>query len=149
MVLKLQELLKDIQKYLEEQVRKHKTMKDAEQDTSNVVQTIQNLSTALQKAKEAYVARSQEIDKLRRENGSVKDIERVEGRLKKAAEDYKVQIEKYSTIRQDFEKKMSSSSQHFQVLEEQHLQQMLEFCHAYCRTLEFEQETLSEVGVSR
>ncbi|GAU96418.1 hypothetical protein RvY_07869-2 [Ramazzottius varieornatus] len=145
MVLKLQDLLKDIQKYLEEQVRKHKTMKDAEQETSNVVQTIQNLSTALQKAKEAYVARSQETEKLKRESGSAKDIERAEVRLKKAAEDYKVQIEKYSATRQDFEKKMTNSSRHFQVLEEQHLQQMLEFCHTYCRTLEYEQQTLSEL----
>ncbi|OQV11856.1 F-BAR domain only protein 2 [Hypsibius exemplaris] len=147
MVLKLQELLKDIQKYLEEQSRKHKTMKDAEQETSNVVQAIQNLSTTLQKAKEAYLSRSQELEKLRKESGGPKDIERAETRLKKAAEDYRSQVEKYASMRQDFDRKMTNSSQHFQDLEEQHLQQMLEFASSYSRTLEFNQQTLAEICV--
>ena len=120
-------------------------MKDAEQETSNVVQAIQNLSTNLQKSKEAYLSRSQEVEKLRKENGGPKDIERAETRLKKAAEDYRAQVEKYAAMRLDFERKMTNSSQHFQDLEEQHLQQMLEFANSYTKALEFDQQSLAEV----
>lgn len=46
------------------------------------------------------------MDKLRKDNASAKDIEKAELKLKKAQDDYKTLIEKYSAIKEEFEKKM-------------------------------------------
>lgn len=64
---------------------------------------------ALQKAKDAYIQKGSELDKLRKDNASAKDIEKAELKLKKAQDDYKVLVEKYSAVKEDFEKKMSSA----------------------------------------
>lgn len=121
-------------------------MKDAEVETSNVVQSMQSLTVTLNKSKEAYLARSQELEKCRKDNAGPRDVEKAETRVKKAMDDYRVQLDKYSTMRTDFERKMTSSSQHFQTLEEQHLQQMLDFAQVYKRILEFCWESVGEVG---
>lgn len=49
------------------------------------------------------------MDKLRKDNASTKDIEKAELKLKKAQDDYKVLVEKYSAVKEDFEKKMTSA----------------------------------------
>lgn len=48
-----------------------------------------------------------EFDKLKKENASPRDLEKAEVKLKKAQEDYKLLVEKYSAVKEDFEKKMS------------------------------------------
>lgn len=50
-----------------------------------------------------------ELDKLRKDNASAKDIEKAELKLKKSQDDYKVLVDKYSDVKEEFEKKMSSA----------------------------------------
>lgn len=61
----------------------------------------------VQKAKDLYTQKGLELDKLKKESASSKDIEKAEIKLKKAYEDYKQFVDKYSVIKDDFEKKMS------------------------------------------
>jgi rubrerythrin len=82
-------------------------VKEEESGTLEVVQAIQSTTLTLQKAKDAYTQKGLEFDKLKKENASAKDLEKAEAKLKKAQEDYKNLIEKYSAIKEDFEKKMS------------------------------------------
>jgi F-BAR domain only protein len=62
---------------------------------------------ALQKAKDIYLQKGGELDKLRKDNASAKEIEKAEVKLKKAQDDYKVLVEKYSNVKEEFEKKMN------------------------------------------
>lgn len=68
---------------------------------------IQNTASTLQKAKDAYTQKGLEFDKLKKENASPKDLEKAEIKLKKSQEDYKILVEKYSSVKIDFENKMS------------------------------------------
>jgi len=49
------------------------------------------------------------LDKLRKDNASAKDIEKAEIKLKKAQDDYKVLVDKYSNVKEEFEKKMNAA----------------------------------------
>lgn len=64
---------------------------------------------ALQKAKDIYIQKSGELDKLKKDNASSKDIEKAELKLKKSQDDYKVLVDKYNTVKDEFEKKMTAS----------------------------------------
>ena len=55
-----------------------------------------------------------ELERLKRENGSHKDVEKSEVRFKKAKEEYKMFVEKYAIVREDFNRKMVESSLRFQ-----------------------------------
>lgn len=61
--------------------------------------------------------RGLELDKLKKENASVKDLEKAEIKLKKAQEEYKSLVEKYGAIKEDFEKKMSLACQVFSLFD--------------------------------
>jgi hypothetical protein len=82
-------------------------VKEEESGTLEAVQAIQSTTLTLQKAKDAYTQKGLEFDKLKKENASAKDLEKAEAKLKKAQEDYKNLVDKYSAIKEDFEKKMS------------------------------------------
>lgn len=73
------------------------------------MQAIQSTTIALQKAKDIYVQKGGELDKLRKDNASAKDIEKAEIKLKKAQDDYKVLVDKYSNVKEEFEKKMNTA----------------------------------------
>ncbi|XP_014662376.1 PREDICTED: F-BAR domain only protein 2-like [Priapulus caudatus] len=74
---KFQEIVKDIQKYNEEQHKKHRSMKDQESGTLEVVQSMQQTTQLVQKSKETYTARCLEYEKLKRDAGtSPKDLEK-------------------------------------------------------------------------
>lgn len=107
LVQRIQELVKDVGKYSEDLQKKHKLVKEEETCTIETVQLIQNTSTSLQKAKESYLQRASELEKLQKENASQKDIEKAESKTKKAYEDYKSWVEKYSVCRDEFERKMT------------------------------------------
>lgn len=147
MVQRFQELIKDVLKYSDEQHRKHKQCKEEESGTSDVVQSIQQTTVSMQKAKEAFNARSIECEKLRRENASSKEIEKAEVKCKKACEEYKLYIDKYSNIREEFEKKMTISCQHFQSLEEAHIRQIKVFLSNYANVLESGHALIGQVHV--
>ncbi|KAJ8305285.1 LOW QUALITY PROTEIN: hypothetical protein KUTeg_015830, partial [Tegillarca granosa] len=103
------DLIKDVARYNEEQHKRHKTMKETESSTLETVQSIQSTTTALHKAKEIYHTRCLELERLKRDNASQKEIEKAESKYKKAHDDYKVLVEKYANIRNDFETKMLDS----------------------------------------
>lgn len=87
-------------------------------------QTISN-----QKSHDFYKAKASELEKVKSENASPKELEKAESKFRKAQEDYKNLVEKYSSIREDFEKKMASSCKHFQQSETLYLTQMVDFTH--------------------
>lgn len=82
-------------------------VKEEECGTLEIAQSIQSTSLTLQKAKDTYTQKGIELDKLKKENASPKDLEKAEIKLKKAQEDYKALIDKYSTVKEEFENKMS------------------------------------------
>ncbi|XP_012945405.1 F-BAR domain only protein 2 [Aplysia californica] len=139
------DLIKDMVRYSEEQHKRHKTTKENEQGTLDSVQTIQQTTTALHKAKEIYHTRCFELERLRRDNASAKDIEKAEVKNKKALDEYKVLIDKYKEVRNDFEGKMIESCHHYQELEEEHICQMKDFIDTFAKSWENEHALLGQV----
>ncbi|XP_059490761.1 F-BAR domain only protein 2 isoform X2 [Neocloeon triangulifer] len=135
MFQKISDLVKDVTKYSEELHKKHKTVKEDESMTLEVVQSIQATTLAVQKAKDVYTQRSLELDKLRKENASAKDVEKSEVKVRKAQEEYKTLVEKYAVTKEDFERKMLIACKHFQEVEEAHVRQMKEFLSTYADDL--------------
>ncbi|XP_064626907.1 F-BAR domain only protein 2-like isoform X2 [Lineus longissimus] len=144
-VHKWQDLMKDVQRYVEELQKKQKSIKDGESGTLDTVHSIQQTTVALQKAKEVYHARCLEYEKLKRENAQPKELEKAETKFRKASDEYKYYVEKYSNVRNDFEKKMTDSCKHFQELEEAHLQQMKDFVDTYAKAVEQGYQLIGEV----
>ncbi len=62
-------------------------------------------------------------------------VQKLEKKCKLALEDYKACIEKYNTIRLDFERKLADSCNHFQSAEETHLKQMRAFIETYSKLM--------------
>lgn len=147
MVQRFQDLVKEVTKYCEEQHKRHKQVKEKESSTLEVVQYIQQTTLSLHKAKEIYNSRCLEFEKLKRENASLKEVEKAETKCKKACEEYRNYIEKYGTIRDDFQYKMTESCQHFQLLEESHLKQMKSFLASYAQVLESGHALIGQVHV--
>lgn len=107
MVQKTAELVKNILKYADELHKKHKTVKEEESSTQDAVQQMKESTTAVQKAKDLYQTRLQEVEKLKKDNASSKDIEKAEAKLKKHQDEYKNLAEKHNPIKQEFERRMS------------------------------------------
>lgn len=145
MFQKVSELVKDVARYAEELHKKHKTVKDSESSTLEVVLLIQNTKQALQKAKDVYTTKSGELEKLRKDNASTKDIEKAETKLKKLHDDYRQLAEKYTLVKQDFEKKMTQTCKHFQDVEEAHLKQMKQFVSAYADLIQNNHDLIGQV----
>ncbi|XP_041360186.1 F-BAR domain only protein 2-like isoform X2 [Gigantopelta aegis] len=138
------DLIKDIVRYYEEQHKRHKAMKEEESETLNAVQSIQQTIVAVHKAKELYHTRCIELERLKRDNASQKDLEKSETKYKKARDEYKSLIDKYATVRSEFETKMTSSCCHFQEKEEEHISQMKDFIDTYARSWENQHVVLGQ-----
>nr|XP_048297499.1 F-BAR domain only protein 2 isoform X1 [Myodes glareolus] len=121
LVRKLQELIKEVQKYGEEQVKSHKKTKEEVAGTLEAVQAIQNITQALQKSKENYNAKCVEQERLKKEGATQREIEKAAVKSKKATDTYKLYVEKYALTKADFEQKMTETAQKFQDIEETHL----------------------------
>lgn len=67
---------------------------------------MQTSTVAVQKAKDVYTARMQELEKIRKDNGSAKDLEKAESKVKKCHEDYKALVEKHNPVKTEFERRM-------------------------------------------
>ena len=128
---KINELLKELEKYSVELHKKQKIMKDEESPTSEVVKSLQEITVNLQKSKELYKARGAELEKLKRDSPSPKELEKAETKFRKSQEDYKALCDKYHTVRDDFEKKMMTSCKHFQQNETLFLTQMVDIVHSF------------------
>ncbi|KAF0038921.1 hypothetical protein F2P81_009405 [Scophthalmus maximus] len=111
LVRKLQELIKEVQKYVEEQAKAHKKTKEEVASTLEAVQNIQTISQALQKSKEIYNAKTVEQERLRKEGATQRDVDKAGVKAKKATETYKAYVEKYATAKSEFEQKMAETAQ--------------------------------------
>ncbi|KAH9515277.1 F-BAR domain only protein 2, partial [Bulinus truncatus] len=120
-------------------------IKENEQPTLDSVQTIQQTTNAVHKAKEIYHTRCMELERLKRDSASQKDIEKAEVKYKRALEEYKTLIEKYKEVRNDFEGKMIGSCHHYQELEEEHICQMKDFIDTFAKSWENEHFLLGQV----
>ncbi|CAG2218333.1 FCHO [Mytilus edulis] len=148
LVLTWNDLIKDVARYNDEQHKRHKAIKDGESSTLEQVTAIQNNTTALHKAKELYHARCLELERLKRDNAPQKDVEKTNNSTFAAfilGDDYKSLLEKYETIRNNFENKMMDSCKHFQEVEEEHICQMKDFIDTYAKAWENEHALRGQV----
>ncbi|XP_035378044.1 F-BAR domain only protein 1 isoform X2 [Electrophorus electricus] len=140
---KMNDLIRDINKYGEEQVKVHRKTKEEVMCTLEAVQALQVQNGHLQKAREGYHTRFMELERLRKEGAPQKELEKAELKSKKSAEVFAASIEKYNRAGGEFEQKMSDSAQKFQDIEETHLQHMKQLIKAYSHSTE---DTHVQVG---
>ncbi|XP_036384039.1 F-BAR domain only protein 2 [Megalops cyprinoides] len=143
LVRKLQELIKEVQKYADDQTKAHKKTKEEVAATLEAVQNIQSISQALQKSKENYNAKTVDQERLRKEGAAPRDVEKAGVKAKKATESYKSYVEKYATAKSEFEQKMAETAQKFQDIEEKHILHMKEIIQSYSQSIE---ETHVQIG---
>ncbi|KAK5606278.1 hypothetical protein CRENBAI_024081 [Crenichthys baileyi] len=140
---KMNDLIRDINKYGDEQVKTHRKTKEEMVGTVEAVQALQVQSGHLQKSKEGYHTKCLELDRLRKDGAPQKELEKAELKSKKAAESFALYIEKYNRVGGEFEQKMSESAQRFQEIEEAHLRQMKQLIKSYSHSIE---DTHVQVG---
>nr|XP_060640706.1 F-BAR domain only protein 1 [Anolis sagrei ordinatus]XP_060640708.1 F-BAR domain only protein 1 [Anolis sagrei ordinatus] len=133
---RLQDLLREVGRYTEEQSRTHKKSKEEVSGTLEAVQALQGATQLLPKAREAFQSRGMELDRLRREGAGPKEVEKAELKSRKAAEALRRAAEKYNFARSDFERKMRDSAARFQEVEESHLQQMKALIGSFIHSVE-------------
>ncbi|MBN3320905.1 FCHO2 protein, partial [Atractosteus spatula] len=143
LVRKLQELIKEVQKYGEDQAKAHKKTKEEVAGTLEAVQNIQSISQALQKSKENYNAKSVDQERLKKEGATQRELDKAGVKAKKATESYKLYVEKYATAKTEFEQKMAETAQKFQDIEEAHVVHMKEMIQSYSQAIE---ETHIQIG---
>uniref|UniRef100_H3CMI9 F-BAR domain only protein 2 n=1 Tax=Tetraodon nigroviridis TaxID=99883 RepID=H3CMI9_TETNG len=136
LVRKLQELIKDVQKYVEEQAKAHKKTKEEVAPTLEAVQNIQTTIQALQKSKEIYNSKTVEQERLRKEGATQREVDKAGVKAKKATETYKSFVEKYATAKAEFEQKMAETARKFQDIEESHFLHMKDMIHSYSQSVE-------------
>ncbi|XP_034439801.1 F-BAR domain only protein 1 isoform X1 [Hippoglossus hippoglossus] len=140
---KMNDLIRDINKYGDEQVKVHRKTKEEMVGTVEAVQALQVHSGHLQKSKEGYHGKCFELDRLRKDGAPQKELEKAELKSKKAAESFALSIEKYNRVGGEFEQKMSESAQKFQGIEEANLRQMKQLIKGYSHSIE---DTHVQVG---
>ncbi|XP_051790642.1 F-BAR domain only protein 1 [Erpetoichthys calabaricus] len=133
---KLNDLIRDISKYGDEQVKVHRKTKEEVTGTLEVVQMMQVASGQLHKAKECYYNRCLEQERLRKEAAAQKDVEKADNKARKAAESFSSSVEKFNRVGEEFERKMNESAQKFQNIEECHLRQMKVLIKSYSHSIE-------------
>ncbi|XP_046694640.1 F-BAR domain only protein 2 [Silurus meridionalis] len=145
LVRKLQDLIKDVQKYAEEQTKAHKKTKEEVAPTLEAVQNIQTVSQALQKSKENYHSKTLEQERMRKEGSTQRDLDKAGLKVKKARELYKSYVEKYASTKTEFEQKMADTAQKFQDIEEGHILQMKDIIQTYSHLIEDTHKQIGEV----
>ncbi|KAM4634715.1 F-BAR domain only protein 2 isoform 2-T2 [Polymixia lowei] len=143
LVRKLQELIKEVQKYVDDQAKAHKKTKEEVASTLEAVQSIQTISQALLKSKENYNAKTVEQERLRKDGATQRDVDKAGVKAKKATEAYKSYVEKYATAKSEFEQKMAETAQKFQDIEESHILHMKEIIQSYSQSVD---ETHIQIG---
>ncbi|XP_075303155.1 F-BAR domain only protein 2 [Opisthocomus hoazin] len=135
LVRRLQELIKEVHKYGDEQIKSYKKTKEDVSGTLEAVQNIQSITQALQKSKENYNAKCVEQERLKKEGATQRDIDKAALKSKKATDTYKLYVEKYAAFKSDFEQKMTETAQKFQDIEETHLLRMKEIIESLSNTI--------------
>ncbi|XP_010086484.1 PREDICTED: FCH domain only protein 2 isoform X2 [Pterocles gutturalis] len=111
LVRRLQELIKEVHKYGDEQIKAYKKTKEDVSGTLEAVQNIQSITQALQKSKENYNAKCVEQERLKKEGATQREIDKAAVKTKKATDTYKLYVEKYAAFKTDFEQKMTETAQ--------------------------------------
>ncbi|XP_066551735.1 f-BAR domain only protein 1 isoform X2 [Amia ocellicauda] len=140
---KMNDLIREINKYGDEQIKVHRKTKEEVTGTLEAVQNLQAMSGQLQKTKENYHGKCLELERLRREGAPQKELEKAESKSKKAGESFRACVEKYNGVGGDFEQKMNESAGKFQCIEEAHLRQMKLLIKSYSHSIE---DTHVQVG---
>ncbi|TRZ16470.1 hypothetical protein HGM15179_010648, partial [Zosterops borbonicus] len=135
LVRRLQELIKEVHKYGDEQIKAYKKTKEDVSGTLEAVQNIQSITQALQKSKENYNAKCVEQERLKKEGATQREIEKAAVKSKKATDTYRLYVEKYAAFKSDFELKMTETAQKFQDIEEMHLLRMKEIIQSLSNTV--------------
>ncbi|XP_059494594.1 F-BAR domain only protein 1-like isoform X2 [Stegostoma tigrinum] len=143
LVRKLNDLIKEMNRFNEEQVKMHRKTKEEVSGTLEAVQNVQSSGQLLQKCKDNYQSKWLEWDRLKKDGASQKEIDKAEAKSKKAAESYKASIKKYRTTWSDYQLKMADAAQKFQQVEEIHLRHMKGLVKSYCHSIE---DTHVQVG---
>ncbi|KAM6035940.1 F-BAR domain only protein 2 isoform 4-T4 [Theristicus caerulescens] len=143
LVRRLQELIKEVHKYGDEQIKAYKKTKDDVSGTLEAVQNIQSITQALQKSKENYNAKCVEQERLKKEGATQREVDKAAVKSKKATDTYKLYVEKYAAFKTDFEQKMTETAQKFQDIEETHLLRMKEIIESFSNTIK---EIHSQIG---
>ncbi|XP_030324335.1 F-BAR domain only protein 1 isoform X2 [Calypte anna] len=133
---KLQDLIKEISRYGEEQGRVHKKSKEEVSGTLEAVQLLQGVAQLLPKSRESYHSKCQEYERLRKEGTSQKELDKAELKSRKAGEALRRAVEKYNLARADFEQRMMDSAMRFQEVEEAHLRHMKGLIGSYSHSVE-------------
>ncbi|KAH7727193.1 protein F56D12.6 [Aphelenchoides avenae] len=121
----LTDLSKDVIKYHDDLVKSRKRVK--EQDVIDAVNSMQTTTTCLQKAREVFAQRCAEVVNMKNEPANSKELLKAKNKLNKAHEELKTYVEKYETVRNNFEEKMMKATKSFQAHDQAHLQQMKNF----------------------
>ncbi|XP_059690218.1 F-BAR domain only protein 2 [Gavia stellata] len=135
LVRRLQELIKEVHKYGDEQIKAYKKTKEDVSGTLEAVQNIQSITQALQKSKENYNAKCVEQERLKKEGAAQREVDKAAVKSKKATDTYKLYVEKYAAFKTDFEQKMTETAQKFQDIEETHLLRMKEIIESLSNTI--------------
>ncbi|KAM6293959.1 LOW QUALITY PROTEIN: F-BAR domain only protein 2-like [Aegotheles albertisi] len=135
LVRRLQELIKVVHKYGDEQIKTYKKTKDDVSGTLEAVQNIQSITQALQKSKENYNAKCVEQERLKKEGATQREVDKAAVKSKKATDTYKLYVEKYAVAKSGFEQKMTETAQKFQDIEETHLLHMKEIIESLSNTI--------------
>ncbi|XP_009068680.1 PREDICTED: FCH domain only protein 2, partial [Acanthisitta chloris] len=135
LVRRLQELIKEVHKYGDEQIKAYKKTKEDVSGTLEAVQNIQSITQALQKSKENYNAKCVEQERLKKEGATQREVDKAAVKSKKATDTYKLYVEKYAQFKSDFELKMTETAQKFQDIEETHLLRMKEIIQSLSNTI--------------
>ncbi|KAI6172033.1 FCH domain only protein 2 [Aphelenchoides besseyi] len=143
LVKNLSDLSKEVVKFHDDQVKARKRIRD--QDTIDAVNLMQTTTTCLQKAKETYQQRCNEISSLGSENVSGKDFVKAKNKLLKAHEEYRTYVEKYASVRDNFEEKMVKAATAFQTHDAAFLQQFKVFLCTLARHLNESQNAIFQV----
>ncbi|KAM4809010.1 F-BAR domain only protein 1 [Rhinophrynus dorsalis] len=133
---KLHDLIKEINRYGDEQIKVHKKAKEEMSGTLEVIHLLQCSSQLLQKSRDNYCSRFSEQERLRREGSLQKELDKAELKTRKAAESLRCSVEKYNAVRKEFEEKMLQSAQTFQDTEATHLRHMKHLVTAYSHSVE-------------
>nr|XP_025965185.1 F-BAR domain only protein 2-like [Dromaius novaehollandiae] len=110
LVRRLQELIKEVHKYGDEQIKAYKKTKEEVSGTLEAVQSIQSITQALQKSKENYNTKCVEQERLKKEGATQREVDKAAVKLKKATDTYKLYVEKYAAVKSDFEQKMTETA---------------------------------------
>ncbi|XP_010005474.1 PREDICTED: FCH domain only protein 2-like [Chaetura pelagica] len=135
LVRRLQELIKEVHKYGDEQIKMYKKTKEDVSGTLEAMQNIQSITQTLQKSKENYNAKCVEQERLKKEGATQREIDKAAVKTKKATDTYKLYVEKYAVVKSSFEQKMTETAQKFQDIEETHLLHMKEMIESLSNTI--------------